>query len=103
MRSFLAVVILLTMSCFANGQCVGSSGFSSGFPSSGFYPSRNVFGGYSGSFYGGVSSRYVRPYSTKPYRPSYVNPYVRPNYNRPPNYNQPVSYTHLTLPTICSV
>ena len=88
MKSFLVVVILLTMSCFASGQCVGSSGFHGGFPSSGFYPSRNVFGGYSGGFYGGVSSRYVRPYSTKPYygakpyRPSYVNPY-RPNYNRP--------------------
>ena len=85
MKSFLAVVILLTMSCFASGQCVRSSGF----PSSGFTPSRNVFGGYSGSFYGGISSRYTRPYSAKPYygtnpyRPSYVNPYVRPNYSRP--------------------
>ena len=89
MKSFLAVLILLTMSCFASGQCVRSSGFSSGFPSSGFTPSRNVFGGYSGSFYGGISSRYTRPYSAKPYygtnpyRPSYVNPYVRPNYSRP--------------------
>ena len=103
MKSFLTVVILLTMSCFASGQCVGCSGFSSGsqssgYQSSGFYPS-NVYKGYSGS-YGGFSSRYARPYSkpyygtrpyrpgyvnpyVRPYRPSYVNPYVRPNYNRP--------------------
>ena len=94
MKSFLAVVILLTMSCFANGQCVGSSGFYGGCPSSGFYGTKSYRTSYVNPY---AWQKYNRPYVPsygRPFQPSYGRPY-QPSYGRPYQPNYGLSLIHI--------